>query len=181
MCICVNFDNTPTRKLRLIGSFTKTMQTSSLAQIRKELKNLPPEELLMLLNNLARYKKENKELLHYLLFAAHNEQSYIAEVQQQIEREFEGLNSRNLYWARKGIRRILRLTNKFIKYSGKGETEIELRAHFCRTLNDSGIPVHRSAALQNLYDREVDRIEKAIQKLHEDVRMDYSGVVGELK
>lgn len=157
------------------------MQTSSLAQIRKELKTLPPEELLLLLNNLARYKKENKELLHYLLFAAHNETGYIEEVKLAIESEFEGLNSRNLYWARKGIRRILRLTNKYIKYSGKGETEIELRAHFCRTLNDSGIPVHRSAALQNLYDREVDRIEKAIQKLHEDVRMDYSGVVGELK
>jgi len=157
------------------------MQISSLAKIRKELNNLPPDELIALVNRLARYKKENKELLDYLLFASADEQQFIADVQEMISAEFESLNNRNLYWARKSIRRILRLTNKFIRYSGKGETEIALRAHFCRVLRDSEIAFHRSAALSNLYDREVERIQKAIEKLHEDLQGDFAGVVEELK
>ena len=161
-------------------SSRKKMQAASLAKIRKELKNLPPEDLIVLVNRLARYKKENKELLSYLLFESIDEQGYIDQVKRFIESEFETINVRNLYWARKGIRRILRLTNKHIKYSGLTSTEIELRAHFCRTLRDSGIPIQRSAALSNLYDREVERIEKAIKKLHEDERMDFAGVVEEL-
>lgn len=156
------------------------MQTASLSKIRKELKTLPPDELIELVNRLARYKKENKELLDYLLFESADEQGYIDQVKREMEGEFETINVTNLYWARKSIRRILRVTNKYIRYSGKGETEIELRAHFCRTLRDSGIPFRRSAALVNLYDREVERIVKAIKKLHEDRRIDFAGVVEEL-
>lgn len=157
------------------------MQVATLSKIRKELALLSPEELIALINQLARYKKDNKELLDYLLFASGDEQQFIADVQELISKEFETLNNHNLYWARKSIRRILRLMNKYIRYSGKTETEIELRAHFCRVLNDSGIPVHRSAALGNLYDREVDRITKALEKLHEDVKTDYRGLLEELK
>src|SRR5690554_7756151 len=99
------------------------MQTASLAAIRKELKNLSPEELLELLNRVARHKKENKELLHYLLFQRSDEAGFTDEVKQEIEAEFEKLNTRNLFWARKGIRKILKLTNKYIRYSGQPETE----------------------------------------------------------
>lgn len=157
------------------------MQTASLAKIRKELQNLPSEELLQLINRLARYKKDNKELLHYLLFEVADEAVFVEGVKGEIEEEFEKINTRNLFWARKGIRRILKLTNKYIRYSGRGETEIELRAHFCRTLKSSRISFRRSAALNNLYDREVDRIEKAIGKLHDDVQIDFRGVVDELR
>lgn len=157
------------------------MQTASLAAIRKELKNLSPEELLELLNRVARHKKENKELLHYLLFQRSDEAGFTDEVKQEIEAEFEKLNTRNLFWARKGIRKILKLTNKYIRYSGQPETEIELRAHFCRTLKSSRISFRRSPALSNLYDREVERIQKAIEKLHEDLQTDFRGVVEELE
>ncbi len=157
------------------------MQTASLAAIRKELKNLSPEELLELLNRVARHKKENKELLHYLLFQRSDEAGFTDEVKQEIEAEFEKLNTRNLFWARKGIRKILKLTNKYIRYSGQPETEIELRAHFCRTLKSSRISFRRSPALSNLYDREVERIQKAIEKLHEDLQADFRGVVEELE
>lgn len=157
------------------------MQTASLAAIRKELKNLSPEELLELLNRVARHKKENKELLHYLLFQRSDEAGFTDEVKQEVEAEFEKLNTRNLFWARKGIRKILKLTNKYIRYSGQPETEIELRAHFCRTLKSSRISFRRSPALSNLYDREVERIQKAIEKLHEDLQADFRGVIEELE
>ncbi len=157
------------------------MQTASLAAIRKELKNLPPEEMLELLNRVARHKKENKELLHYLLFQSSDETGFIDGVKREIEEEFENLNERNLFWARKGIRRILKMTNKYIRYSGRLETEIELRAYFCRTLKASRISFRRSPALSNLYDREVERIHKAIAKLHQDLQADFQGIVDELE
>ena len=37
------------------------METASISVIKKELKNLPPEELQVVINRLAKYKKENKE------------------------------------------------------------------------------------------------------------------------
>lgn len=157
------------------------MQVATLSKIRKELTHLPPEELIALINRLSRYKKENKELLDYLLFASADESQFIADVQEMISAEFDALNNRNLYWVRKSVRRILRVVNKYIRYSGLTETEIELRAHFCRVLSESEIPIQRSAALSNLYDREVERIAKAIDKLHEDVKTDYRGLLDEVK
>lgn len=157
------------------------MEVASLPKIRKELTQLPPEELLEILNRLAKYKKENKELLDYLLFRSADELSFIAEVKQEVETEFEGINRQNLFWARKSIRRILRLVNKYVRYSGKPETDIELRAHYCKTLRSSGISFRHSAALSNLYEREVKRVEKAIGNLHEDVRFDYRHLMAEIE
>lgn len=156
------------------------MQTASLAQIRKELKSTPPDELIELINRLSRYKKENKELLSYLLFAAHDELAFVASAESQIADEFQKINYRNLFWARKGVRRILRLANKFIRFSGQPTTEIALRAQFCRMLLNSEIPITKSAALRNLYDRESDKIRKTIGKLHEDLQGDYLVIVEEL-
>ncbi len=137
---------------------------------------MPAEELLELLNRLAKYKKDNKELLHYLLFQSGDENGFIDLVKEEVADEFQKLNSRNLFWARKGIRRILKLTNKYIRYSGKTTTEIELRTHFCKTLSASRISFRKSAALSNLYDAEVVRITKAIEKLHEDEQLDYRDI-----
>lgn len=157
------------------------MRTASLPKIRKELQSLSPDELVFLINRLARFKKDNKELLSYLLFDAHNEPEYVLSVKDEIEQQFETINTRNLYWARKGIRRILKLTNKYIRYSGQIGTEIELRAHFCRTLRVSGIPFDRSVALRNLYQREVERVEKAVKKLHDDEQLDFVEILDGLK
>ena len=44
-----------------------------LQDIKKEIQHLRPEQLAELCLRLARYKKENKELLAYILFEADNE------------------------------------------------------------------------------------------------------------
>ena len=56
------------------------MRIESIVTIKKELKNLPKEELLALCLRLGKFKKENKALLTYLLFEAHDEDNYIASV-----------------------------------------------------------------------------------------------------
>jgi hypothetical protein len=149
------------------------MQTTSLSGLKKELLSLPQEQLVELCARLAKYKKENKELLHYLLFESIDEELYKDGIKSEVEELFSEITSRNFYLAKKSIRKILRLVTKYIKYSGKPETGIELLIHFCTQLNGLGLDYHGSTALMNLYEVQLKKIKKAIDGLHEDLQYDY--------
>ena len=56
------------------------MKAVSVVKIRKELHHRSHDELMELCLRLAKFKKENKELLTYLLFEADNEEQYIQTV-----------------------------------------------------------------------------------------------------
>lgn len=149
------------------------MKTASIAAIKKELREIPPEKLHELILRLAKYKKENKELLHYMLFEEDFEEGYVAMAKEEIEEGLASMNTTTLYFAKKTIRKTLRITQKYIKYSGKKTTEIELLIHFCQTLKDSGLTFSKSLAMANLYDRQLQKLIKAIGTLHEDLQYDY--------
>jgi len=155
------------------------METASLAQIKKELKHLSETDLQALILRLVKLKKDNKELLSYLLFDADNEQQYINQVKEGLDESFEELNP-NLYYAKKGLRKILRNLKKQIKYSGQKETEVELLIYFCKKVKASPIRLSSSTVLKNLYDGQIRIIEKAISKLHEDLQYDYNVMLEEL-
>jgi hypothetical protein len=53
------------------------MKPATISQLKQELKNRSSDELLKLCLDLTKYKKENKELLSYLLFEESDEQTYI--------------------------------------------------------------------------------------------------------
>jgi hypothetical protein len=129
--------------------------------------------VLELCIRLTKYKKENKELLSYLIFEAHDERTYINGIKEEIDVMFSEMNKTTIYLAKKSLRKILRLTNKFIKYSGSKQTEIELKLYFCSKIKKSRIPIDTSLVLSNLYNREIEKIESAISKLHEDLQYDY--------
>ena len=126
------------------------MKTASLHEIKKELSTLKAATLLDLCMGLAKYKKENRELLTYLLFEAHDEAAYIESVKNEIDDQFMEVPDRNLYFVRKSLRKILRMTNRQIRYSGIRQSEIEIRIHFCTCLRDSGISLGGSVAISNL-------------------------------
>lgn len=149
------------------------MKTASLSELKKELENLEPKELKELCLHLAKYKKENKELITYLLFEAHDTPSYIENTKQIIDSLFEEINKSNLYFARKSLRKILRVTNKFIKYTGLKQVEVELLIYYCQKLRKSDIAFQKSTALTNLYIRQIQKIKKALATLHEDLQFDY--------
>ncbi len=129
------------------------------------MKNRSANDLLEICLRLARFKKENKELLTYLLFEAQDEQAYIESIKGEMDQQFQEINKSNIYFAKKSIRKIVRSTNKFIRYSGSKETEVELLMHFCKQLNDFGIPLNKSVALSNIYIRQIQKIKKAISTL----------------
>jgi hypothetical protein len=150
------------------------MKAPSLKELKAELSTLSSQEVTGICLRLAKYKKENKELLAYLLFSASDEASYIVEVKAQMDEQFEGVNQSNLYLTKKMLRKILRTTNRFIKYSGAKPTEVELLIYFCHKVRNSGILYHTNKALDNLYQRLIIRIQKSISMLHEDLQYDYT-------
>lgn len=146
------------------------MKASSVQEIKQELKHLTPSALIELLQRLARFKKENKELLTYLLFEAHDEDAFMASVKQAMEEGFEGINTSQVYLAKKTIRKVLRLTNKYIRFSGSKAVEAGLLIHFCSLLKETGIRIDKYPVLQNLYHNQYAKAEKAIDSLHEDLQ-----------
>ena len=149
------------------------METASLNQLRKSLATLKEKEITEMCLRLARYKKENKELLSYLLYFSGNEQDYIKSVQEEIDLQLAGLIRTNSYLTMKGIRKALRITNKYIKYSGNRQTEAELLLYFCSKLRSTGIRLSNENPASKLFDRQILKIQKVIASLHEDLQFDY--------
>ena len=108
------------------------MNSASISEIKKELQRLDADELNAICLRLAKYKKENKELLSYLLSDAHDEAGYIRGIKAELDVMFEELDGRNLYITKKILRKILRFANRQIKYSGIAQTELELRISFAK-------------------------------------------------
>ncbi|HTF82057.1 MAG TPA: hypothetical protein VL947_10040 [Cytophagales bacterium] len=149
------------------------MKVASLSEIKKELKTLDAAQILELCMRMAKYKKENKELLHYLLFEAHDDASYVNSAKEEITGHFENLNAHTPFFAKKTIRKALRTTNKHIKYAGAKHIEVELLLHFCKTMKATGMPIHRYTVVNNLYNNQIKKIQKALGSLHEDVQGDF--------
>ncbi|MCX6306513.1 MAG: hypothetical protein NT040_16235 [Bacteroidetes bacterium] len=135
---------------------------------------MPANELVKICLQVAKYKKENKELIGYLLFDSNYEPDYIGKVKEEIDLLFSGIKTESLYFIKKNIRRILRTVNKFIKYSGQRQTEVELRLYFCTKLRQSGSHLYSSTSLNNIFDGQMLKIRQAISKLHEDLQHDYN-------
>jgi len=150
------------------------MKAVSVVTIKKELKHLTSDELTELCLRLSRFKKENKELLTYLLFESHNESGYIESVRSYMDDEFELINTNSYFYIRKSVRKILRNVKKFIRYSQKKETEVELLIYFCEKLKDFKPSINRSTQLVNMYNRQILLAKKTIDKLHEDLQYDYN-------
>jgi len=150
------------------------MKAASLKELKTELGILTHAEAIDLCMHLAKYKKENKELLTYLLFEAQDEDLYKKEVKEQIDEQFENINKSSLFLAKKTVRKVLRTTNKYIKYSGSRQTEAELLIYFCNKIKQSGLPLKDNTVLGNLYQRQTLKIRKALSTLHEDLQYDYS-------
>lgn len=156
------------------------METASLGEIKKELKNITAEDLQLLIARLARFKKENKELISYILFEAYNEQAFIEGVKREMDVQFEVMNKSSMYLAKKTIRKVLKTTNKHIRISGKKETEIELLIHFCKKLKSSRLNYKSNRVIFNLYINQIKRIRKALSGLHEDLQYDFLEEVSNL-
>jgi hypothetical protein len=153
------------------------LKVATIHEIKSELQHRTAEEARALCLRLAKFKKENKELLTYLLFESHDEQQYVNSVREDTTHLFQEITNLNLYYAKKSIRKILRLVNKHIRYSGIPTTELDLRIHFCEQVNGMAIEIDKSPVLRNLYDQQLKKINQVLAKLDEDLQFDYQAAI----
>ncbi len=157
------------------------MNAASIPEIKKELQSLDTETLQSICLRLAKYKKENKELLSYLLSDAHDEAGYIRNIKEEMDVMFHELDGRNLYITKKMLRKILRFANRQIKYSGIPNTELELRIYFCEKVQKADLPLTTGTVLYNLYQQQLKKISTVISKLPEDYQVDYAAAIEALQ
>jgi hypothetical protein len=156
------------------------VKARSISEIQKELKTLPAQKLIEITSRVVKFKKENKELVTYLLFESDDEEGYLIKIKSMVDEMFTDINSSNLYYVKKTFRKILRTINKFIKYSGVKQSEIELRIYFLKKIRSTGIRFHKNKVLVNLYENQIKKIESALSKVHEDLRFDFAKELEEL-
>lgn len=149
------------------------MKAVTIKALKTELSNCSPNELFEICLRLTKFKKENKELLSYLLFQSADEEGFINDLKSEIDFQFTQINSKNYYFIKKSVRKILRFVKANIRYSKNKETEIELLLYFCAVLKNSKPSIDQNLVLKNIFIREIAGIKKKVAVLHEDLQYDY--------
>ena len=150
------------------------MKAATVKELKTELTHQSQVELVELCLQLSKFKKENKELLTYLLYESENEEGYIKSVKNEIDEQFELINTSSYFYIKKSVRKILRMVKKYIRYSKQKETEVELLLHFCYVLKNMQPSMYKNVSLTNIFNRQILLIKKSIASLHEDLQYDYN-------
>src|SRR5450755_436849 len=138
------------------------MKAASIHELKKELEARNPIELLSFCVRLAKFKKENKELLTFLLFEADDITTYIENVKQETTVFFNEINTSNIYYIKKTVRKILRHVNKHIRFSSSKQAEAEMLIHFCKCIINFSIPLHKSKPLLKMYETQIKKIDESL-------------------
>ena len=157
------------------------MKPASVNEIKQQLKELDKKELIEICQRLARFKKENKELLSFLLFEESDLSTYIKNVNEEIDEGFRQVNTSSVYFAKKTIRKILRAANKYIRYTGSKTAEVEILLHYLTNFRGINLPWQKSTALSNIYSSQIKKVQAAIATMHEDLQYDYQRELNRLK
>ena len=157
------------------------MEAASIKDLRAELARRSPKELQNLVLELAKFKKESKEFLTYLLFESEDEQAFVRRVMEEMDAEFDWVDRRSSYTARKQVRKILRMVKQYIRFSKKLPTEIALLLHYCRNMKGLGQVLYAHPVLENLYTRQLEMAKKKLPKLHEDLQYDFQREIEDLE
>lgn len=149
------------------------MKQFSLNDIKQELSHKNSKELIELVLKLAKYKKENKEFAAFLLFQSDDFDSYIEELKFQLSDQFNELLFDNNYKATKQVRKIIRIANKYIKFSGSEFVQVEILMHLHDLLKPIARKKQSYAPYTTILENLKVKIVKSISKLHEDLQYDY--------
>lgn len=156
------------------------MKSAGSNEIKLALQNLNPKDLVQICMRMSKYKKENKELLTYLLYEADNELQYIENIKEELDEYLNNLFATNFSNLLKKLRKSVRIANKYIKFSGSKNVEVAVLIYLCQKLKPYTSQT-KSTALMNLYHRQLIKIEKALLKLEEDLQYDYNKEIAEIQ
>jgi len=157
------------------------MKSESSEEIKKEIRQLSPKKLAELIMRLARFKKENKELLSYLLFFSENPQGYTDSLKLEMEEEFIDLPKASVYFTKKALRKVLRNISRQNRYMATKIANAELLVHFCKLCMNKNLVSRKQPVLLKIYEQQLEKIEKLIPELEEDLQFDFRREVEKLK
>jgi hypothetical protein len=150
------------------------MEKYSLNDVKKELGHLDKNELIELCLKLTKFKRENKEYITYLIYNADNKMAFAFEIKSEIDALLLEIKSKDSpYLIKKGLRKTLRLINKYIKIIGDKSVAIELLIYFCANVKKHELLKSRNSVLYNLYNMQTKKINTLIHTLHEDLQSDF--------
>ena len=149
------------------------MKAATVNEIKQELQHLPKEKLLALCLRLARFKKENKELLTFLLFEAGDMAAYIQNIKFEMDEQFAAINTSSVYFVKKSLRKIIRIAAKYIRYSGSAAVEAELLLYCCQLIKGMSTAIKSNTVIINIYQQQLKKINTAVANMHEDLQYDY--------
>lgn len=157
------------------------MKIASLAELKKELKFLSEKELQETILDLSKFSRDNKAYLFFKLFEKENPRIFVEMVKEELEHEFQNANTRNFHFAKKSAQTIRRKLNKHLKLSKDKTNQIELIIFFCQNLKDYGYLQYHHPVITNLFDIQIGKAQKLIEKLHEDLQYDFKLILDELR
>lgn len=149
------------------------MTIASIKEIKNALNQHTALELSDICIRLAKYKLENKELLHYLLFESRREADYVESIKAKLAEQFAGINNSHAYFVKKSVRKIIRTAHRYARYSNDECTAIELWIYVAGQCQLLLQPFGNNPSLQKIQASLVQKIKKAIINLHPDLQYDY--------
>jgi hypothetical protein len=146
----------------------------ALTDVKRELTHLDKNTLVELCLKLTKFKRENKEYITYLIFNADDKNAFANKIKAEIDEQLALLKSKDSpYLIKKGLRKTLRIINKYIKIIGEKNIAIELLLYFCAQVKQHELLKSRNSVLYNLYNMQTKKINTLIKTLHEDLQSDY--------
>jgi hypothetical protein len=149
------------------------MEVAPLSHIKQELKHQSPARLIELCLHMAKFSKDNKEMLNYLLFETGNEEQYRQDIKQEITEMFEYVDHYSVYFAKKTLRKILRFLKKHMAYTISKRTEVELQIHFCLEMRELPDQLLSHPVVFNIVKIQSRKASNMVAKMDEDIQFDY--------
>lgn len=156
------------------------MEIPSLAQLKKDLSYLTEKELINLLTDLSKFKRENKAYLYFKLNEREQPNLFVDTVKEELDKAFQFANTSNYHVAKKAAQGIRRKLNKSLMLSKNKADQAELILYFCELMKKYEYHRHYHPVIDNLYKVQIGKAKKLISTLHEDLQSDFQFRLEEL-
>jgi hypothetical protein len=150
-----------------------------LSDLKKELLELSKPELIQLCLRVAKLKRENKELLAYLIFDSEDPIFYAQKLKPEIKEVFEQ-PFQHAYYLTKSIRKAMRLITKYYRFTSNKQGETELLIYLVEEFYLSWRNEYRYQALGKVIYRCLEKAQSNLKKIDEDFRADFENPIIEL-
>ncbi len=147
------------------------MIAEKLNELKKDLANCTDKQLVDHLLSLARLKKENKEMLSYLLGYGGRPLEYGEVYKSLIDDCFTDI-SENPYFAKKTLQKIKRIISKYYRFTSSRQGEAELYAHFLEGFCKHIHPDTRHKQVLGIGIFALKKLNAIAAQVHEDISGD---------